>query len=400
MSEPVNAARTPLTNRDISQFDIEDHEYVQDIYNVFAEMNAHAPVTWAHTHGGHWVVTGYEAVRESANDWRTFSSEYGAMWPMIGEPDTPPITNDPPVQQLYRKLLTPFFTPKAAERLEPAAREHAHAIIDSFITDGHADLSGQFAEVYIPLVFYRDVVHVPEHLIDEFMHRTVVPGATPRDHSRILAELAIEFVEARWAAPPVGDVVDALINGELDGVPFTKKDVIKVATIVLIGGTDTTRNVITTALWHLAQNPDLRSQLIADPGLMPQAVEEYLRLFGSVQLVGRTVMQDATVGPARMCPGQKVVMSPAAANRDPARFPDPTRFDLFRSPNPHLAFGVGVHRCLGSNLARMEIKVAIEAVLERLPDYRIVEDQAYERRSGHIHGPEHVPVTFPPGRPR
>lgn len=194
----------------------------------------------------------------------------------------------------------------------------------------------------IPLVFYTDIVHVPPDLIDEFMRRTVVPG----------------------------DVIDRLISSGLSGVPFTNEDVTKVATILLIGRTDTIRNVITNALWFLAHNPDLRQQLVDDPGLMPKAVEEFPRLLGSVQLVGRTVMKEVTVGPATVSPGQKVVMSPAAADRDPAMFPDPATFNLHRSPNPHLAFGVGVHRCLGSNRGRMEIKVALEVTLERLPRLR------------------------------
>ena len=132
---------------------------------------------------------------------------------------------------------------------------------------------------------------------------------------------------------------------------------------------------------------------------MPKAVEEFPRPLGSVQLVGRTVMKEVTVGPATVSPGQKVVMSPAAADRDPAMFPDPATFNLHRSPNPHLAFGVGVHRCLGSNRGRMEIKVALEVTLERLPRLRDRRGRAYER-SGHIHGPERVPVTFTPGSPR
>jgi hypothetical protein len=193
------------------------------------------------------------------------------MHPMIGEPDTPPITSDPPVQQFYRELLTPFFTPTAADALEPATREHAHAIIDRFIADGHADLSGQFAEVLIPLVFYTDIVHVPPHLIEEFMRRTVVPG----------------------------DVIDRLISSGLSGVPFTNEDVTKVATILLIGRTDTIRTSPTRCgSWRITLT------------------------FGSTWST---------------TPGS------------PGHVPGPCHVQPASVAEPRLAFGVGVHRCLGQD---------------------------------------------------
>ena len=386
-----------LTDRDVTRFDIEDAEYVQDIYGVFAEMNRRAPVTWAETHGGHWVVTGYEAVRQASQDWQTFTSEQGVMHPSVGVSDTPPITTDPPIQQLYRKLILPYFTPTAVSRIEPATRRHANQIIDDFMADGQADLSRQFAELLIPLVFFTEVVHLPDALLPGFMARTV-GHATPHEHAMALVELAGGFVEARYAAPPVGDVMDALIAGSLEGVPLTRDQVRKVATILLIGGTDTTRNVITTGLWYLAEHPELRRRLIEHPQLLPSLVEELLRMFGSVQLVGRTVTTTTQIGESTLCPGDKVVLSVAAANRDPVEFPDPEQFDIARSPNRHIAFGVGVHRCVGSNLARMEIRVALEEILRRIPDYRMRDGEGYVRRSGHVHGPLAVPVTFAPAR--
>jgi cytochrome P450 len=384
-----------LTDRDVTRFDIDDAEYVQDIYGVFAEMNRRAPVTWAQTYGGHWVVTGYEAVRKASQDWETFTSEQGVMHPSVGVSDTPPITTDPPIQQLYRKLMLPYFTPTAVNRMEAATRRHAGGLIDGFIGDGQADLSSQFAGLLIPLVFFTEVVHLPEDLLPAYMARTV-GHATPHEHSMALAELAGGFVDARYASPPVGDVMDALINGSLDGEPLTREQVRKVATILLIGGTDTTRNVITTGLWYLAEHPELRTRLIDHPELMPGMVEELLRMFGSVQLVGRTVTTATEIGGASLCPGDKVVLSVAAAGRDPAEFRDADRFDAERSPNRHIAFGVGVHRCVGSNLARMEIRVALEEILKRIPDYQMREGERYVRRSGHVHGPLAVPVTFRP----
>jgi cytochrome P450 len=239
-------------------------------------------------------------------------------------------------------------------------------------------------------------VHLPAELVPRFVVKTVGTAATPHEHSIALACLAAEFVAARRAGRPQGDVMDSLMTGTLDGVALTDEQVEHVATILLVGGTDTTRNVITSGLWYLATRPDLKRRLVERPELIPKAVEELLRLYGSVQLVGRTVTTETTIGQHRMCPGDKVVMSVAAANRDPAEFPGADQFDLDRAANRHIAFGVGVHRCLGSNLARMEIRVALEAILRRIPDYRLADGYQYVRRVGHVHGPETLAVTFTP----
>lgn len=371
---------------DIHAFDIEDTAYVQRIFEVFAEMNRQGPVTRAHTHGGHWVVTGYDAIRGAALDWEGFTSTQGVMHPQAGPADMPPITTDPPVQQAYRKLVMPFFSPSAATVLEPSIRAHAAALIDAFVADGRADLSLQFAEPLIPLVFLDDLVHAPADLRDRFLADTVGHGATPDEHTKAIVSMVDELV--------------ALFEGRIDGEPLSDEQIVKVTTILLVGGTDTTRNVIASGLWFLAEQPELRARLLADTRLLRPAVEEMLRLFGSVQLMGRTVTRETELGGARMCPGDKVVLAPAAANRDPAEFPDAERFDLERSANRHIAFGVGVHRCLGSNLARLEIRVALEEILRRLPDYTLAEGYSYRRRRGHVHGPESLDVTFTPGTPQ
>jgi cytochrome P450 len=148
----------------------------------------------------------------------------------------------------------------------------------------------------------------------------------------------------------------------------------------------------------MAEHPELRAELIAKQELLPQAVEEFLRLFGSVQTIGRTVTADVDVGDATLTKGTKVVCALAAADRDPAEFPNPDEFDLYRAANRHMAFGVGPHRCLGSHLARLEILLALEGILNRIPDYATEDGWQFHRKRGFIHGPETLPVTFTPGR--
>jgi cytochrome P450 len=386
-----------MAEADIHAFDIWDEDQVQDIFGVFAEMNDTGPATFTETYGGHWFITRYEAVRKAAQDWRTFTSADGVQVPMVGPTNAPPITVDPPIQTMYRQLLSPFFSPQKAEELEPQIRGHVDDLIDDFIERGECDLTMDFAEPLVPLVFYADVMNVPAQLVDDFMRKTVVAGATPREHSAAIAEVAEELVAYRRAQPPVDDVIDATFNATIDGKALTDGEISGVIELLLLGGTDTTRNVIASSLHFMAQYPDVRDELIARPELVTDAVEEFLRMFGSVQTIGRTATTNVTVGDDTIEQGSKVICALAAANRDPDEFPNPHTFDLHRGANRHMAFGVGPHRCLGSHLARLEIALALEGILRRIPDYVLQEGWHFHRKRGFIHGPETLPVSFTPG---
>jgi cytochrome P450 len=382
---------------DIHDFDIWDEEKSQDIFGIFAEMVRSGPAVRAETYGGYWVVAQYDAVRAVLQDWQTFTSEQGVQYPPVGGENQPPITVDPPVQTAYRRFLSPYFTPAAVTKLEPAIRTHVDDLIDTFIEAGHTDLSEDFAEPLVPLVFFEDVLHVPADLIDRFMTRMLEPGSTPVEHVIAAADICRDLVAYRRTQPPRGDVVDAVFNATIGGRPLNDEDVSGVIELLLLGGTDTTRKVIASALQYLAEHPDTRTSLVAKPELMEAAAEEFLRLWGSVQTVGRTATRDVSVGDQHIPAGGKVLCALAGADRDPAEFDRPDTFDLDRRSNRHFAFGVGPHRCLGSNLARLEIRLALEGVISRMPDYRIAEGWQFRRRRGFVHGPESLPVTFTPG---
>jgi cytochrome P450 len=379
---------------DLRTFDIWDDDQAQHIYAIFAEMNRRAPVTWTQSHGGHWVVTGYEQVRDVGQDWKTFSSEHGVQVPPVGPDFTPPITVDPPLQRLYRKPMAPFFSPSAARDSEPAVRRHADALIDKFIGRGRCDLAADYAERLVPLVFFAEVLHVPEDRLDRFVTKFVHPGSTPRDHTAVAPEVAQDLIALRREMPPMGDLVDAVLTAEIGGRAITEEEILGVIVLLLLGGTDTTRNVIASALHYMALHPGVRSLLIEDPAHIERAVEEFLRMFASVQTIGRTAMRDTIVGDERIPAGGKLVCALAAANRDPAEFDYPDEFDIGRVSNRHFAFGVGSHRCIGSNLARMEIKVAIERILARIPEYELAPGWTYRRRGGFVHGPESLEIVF------
>jgi cytochrome P450 len=381
---------------DLQTFDIWDDEQAQHIYAIFAEMNRRAPVTFTRSHGGHWVVTGYEEVRDVGQDWATFSSEHGVQVPSVGLEHTPPITVDPPLQRLYRKPMAPFFSPSAAKDSEAGVQRHADTLIDRFADRGHCDLAADYAERLVPLVFFDEVLHVPADALERFVTKFVHPGSTPRDHTAVAPEVARDLVDLRRAMPPQGDLVDAVLTAEIDGRPLTEDEIHGVIVLLLLGGTDTTRNVITSSLHYMALNPGVRTMLVEDPGRIERAVEEFLRMFASVQTIGRTAMRDTDVaGERNPLAGGKLVCALAAANRDPAEFDHPDEFDVDRVSNRHFAFGVGPHRCIGSNLARMEIKVAIERILARIPDYELAPGWTYRRRGGFVHGPESLEIVFP-----
>ena len=383
---------------DLSTFDIWDDDQAQHIYEIFAEMNRRAPVTWTESHGGHWVVTGYDAVREVSQDWAAFSSEHGVQVPSVGLDFGPPITVDPPLQRLYRKPMAPFFTPRAAKDSEAAVERHADALIDLFAGRGRCDLVADFAEQLVPLVFFDEVLHVPGDSLQQFVTKFVHPGSTPREHAAIAPEVARDLIALRREMPPMDDLVDAVFTAEIGDRAITEEEILGVIVLLLLGGTDTTRNLISSSLHYMALNPHVRAMLAENPGRVERAVEEFLRIFAAVQTIGRTAMRDTRVGDEQIPAGGKLVCALAAANRDPGEFDHPDEFDIDRVSNRHFAFGVGPHRCIGSNLARMEIKVAIERILARIPDYELAPGWTYHRRGGFVHGPESLEVVFAPRR--
>jgi cytochrome P450 len=341
------------------------------------------------------VVTGYEQVRDVGQDWPTFSSEHGVQVPPVGPDFTPPITVDPPLQRLYRRPLAPFFSPGAAKNSEAAIRRHADALIDKFAGRGHCDLAADFAERLVPLVFFDEVLHVPAGSLDQFVTKFVHPGSTPREHTAVAPEVARDLIALRREMPPMGDLVDSVLNAEIGGRAITEEEIVGVIVLLLLGGTDTTRNVITSSLHYMALNSPVRAMLAENPGRIERAAEEFLRMFASVQTIGRTAMRDTSIGGEPIPAGGKLVCALAAANRDPAEFDHPDEFDMNRVSNRHFAFGVGPHRCIGSNLARMEIKVAIERILARIPSYELAPGWTYRRRGGFVHGPESLEIVFP-----
>ncbi len=400
---------------DIHQFDMYDPAYVAAIFDVFAAMHAEGPVTRAEPYGGWWIITGHDEVFAAARDHRTFSrqTEFPTHRFTRDGQEFPPnpasaimlrtlISLDPPAHKPVRVALNPHFTPAAIAPYEPNIRAYANELIDSFSERGSCDAWLDFAQPLAHVVIFAELLHCPvERLADLWAIIENLPpnanGHTVDDLLEAMAEFVTDFVLWRKEQPPLGDVIDTLLATEINGQRLSLDIVIANVVLILAAGVETTGSVIATALDFLGRNTELRAQLAADPALLEQACEELLRLFGSVQLQPRTVMQDTELGGQQLKRGDRVLLAYGAASRDPKLYECPEEFRLERDTKSHVAFGLGAHRCIGSNIARLEFRVALEEWLRRIPLYELGAGHVYRRKIDHIHGPVALPLTFPAG---
>jgi cytochrome P450 len=277
-------------------------------------------------------------------------------------------------------------------------RDLCGRLIEGFIGTGRADAAADYAQ-QIPVRVIAKILGVPEDLSDTFTGwvRDVLefadePERVKRGGDGILTFL-IEQLQAR-RADRRDDLISELVHTSHDSEPIEDSLVLGIAGLVLIAGIDTTWSAIGSTLWHLARNPDDTAHLVAEPELMDSAVEEFLRVYSPVTMA-RVVTTDTEFKGCPMEAGDKVLMNFPAANRDPAAFERPDEVVLDRAHNRHIAFGTGIHRCAGSNLARMELRVAIEEWLARIPAFRLDDEAQVTWAGGQVRGPRSIPVVFP-----
>jgi cytochrome P450 len=285
------------------------------------------------------------------------------------------------------------------KRLEPRVRAICNELIDEFIADGKCDAAARYTK-HVPVRAIAHMLGIPEmdsDLFIKWIHEILELGI--RDDSALLRavhEMTGYFsghIEHR-RKHRTDDLISALMNArDKSGEPLSDGHVLGSLRLLLIAGIDTTWSAIGASLWHLAKTPADRERLIAEPALMPSAVEELLRAYSPVTMA-REVMKETIVSGCPVKPGNMVLLSFPAANRDPAMFPDADKVVLDRKENRHAAFGLGIHRCVGSNLARMEMTVAIEEWLKRIPDFRLDPAGQVTWSEGTVRGPRQLPVLF------
>jgi cytochrome P450 len=377
-----------------------------NLHETLARMRADQPVAWSEEHGGFWVVTGYEDVLRVAQDWETFSSAEGVNVPRSPvKVNAIPEVMDPPEHRQYKRLINAFFTPKVVARHEDATRALVTRLIDDFIEDGHCELMDAFAKPLPGLAFFEQVLHAPADQVAELNEMATI-ASTPGHPERPQAWAGMagwigELVATRRAASgdPLGDVVDAVIAAEIDGRPITDEAITGVIQLLILGGLETTAGALGQFVVRFCREPEIPARLRAEPDLLPTAIEELLRLDPPFIAIARTATRDTEIGGHRIEAGQQVLISFASANRDEGEFACPHAFDPDRSANRHLSFGAGPHRCAGSNLARMNLRIALEELLARVHDVRLAEGAEPIRYHSVLNrSPVAVPIEFTPGR--
>jgi cytochrome P450 len=348
------------------------------------------PVFRSEQWDGFWGVARHETLRGVGRDPATFASAPGVMVPpMPGVQPLIPLESDGERHATYRELLLPHMGPAAMRALDPLVRGTARELLRQLAPRGEAELYEDFAK-HVPMTIITallDFGREPElwEWTDALIYERLDKGgdaAVAAAAAGLRGYCARVVEERRPVAAERDDLVSVMLRAEADG-RLSADEVIDLAFVLLIAGLDNTAFGIRAALWHLAAHPGDRAALEADPALVKPFVEECLRVYAPVPGLARTVAAPATLDGCPLSPGDRVVLLYGAANRDPDVFEDPDAFRLDRRGNPHLAFGGGVHRCLGSNLARLELRVAVEEVLAGLPPYALADEGA----SWHPAGP-------------
>ncbi len=394
-------------NWDLRHADFNDPDFLYDVYAVMRERSpfAHTDTPFlSATPGGAWVAVRYDECYRILQDWENFSSNPTpeASEQLAGDLV---ITLDPPRQQKLRKVLNPYFSPARMKALRPVIEAETDSLIDDFIETGSGDLA-EVAWRQPGIVFFKFLLGMP---VDDVplcieLTDTTLNGATEDDRMAAwggLYQHVHNAVTARIGQPARDDMIDVLLSAEIDGEPLPLGDVVGNAMLLVQAGLETTASAMSFAFHYLAAEPAERDRLAGDPELLPRAVEEFIRFAGSIHGIPRTVRHEVELSGRTFCPGESVQVNYASANRDPAQFPDADRCVLDRRENRHLGFGAGVHRCLGSNLARLEFQVALERVLARMPDYSLAPGtMAVFHGNSVTRGFRSIPVVFSPGTRR
>lgn len=324
---------------------------------------------------------------------------------------TPPIDIDPPLSTQLKKLLTPYFSPRAMERWINDVDPLVTQLIDAIIETGKCDFTYDVGMPLTGIITMRmsGIADEKWHDFADLVHKSIYFEADSLEqvmayNQKIYAMCADEV--ALQKKNPRPGVVAELLKAELNGEPVSGFSSIQgVYNLFMFGGLDTTQAVIGSALVHLSRNPDMKRYLRENPDAIASATEEFLRLYSPQQALFRTVINPVVVGGVQMQPGDRVMMTWAAANRDPAEFSNPKTFEPLREPNRHIAFGIGSHRCLGSSLARIEVQACLREFLTRMPDFQVIESELNWRRTSALfmaidgyqllHAGQKVEVTRP-----
>jgi len=393
-----------------TEFDHTKEDYAAAATEVWDELRETCPVAHSDAHGGVWLPTRHADIAAIAHDTEHFSSE--GVIVNIFKPEglapmgyAPPITSDPPFHADARRLLLASFGPKAIASLEEGARQSCRDLLDELLADVHGpddvvDAATAYAQ-HIPVRVIADMLGLPKEdgpKFRMFIHRIIEkPGeyaGTLGVEDTLLFYLT-QVLEQRRREEPRDDLIGFLLTTEIDGKGLTNEHIFGTIALLIIAGIDTTWSAIGASLWHLAQNPEDRKRLVEDPDVLPFAIEEFLRFYAPVTMA-RIAAVDTEIGGCPIPKRDWVLLPFPAANRDPEAFEQADEFIIDRQRNRHLAFGLGIHRCLGSNLARLELTVAVDEWMKRIPDFELAtaDPSSVRWSTGQVRGPRELPVRI------
>jgi cytochrome P450 len=387
-------------DRLVQSFDHWDPDLAADPYPVYQTLRDQCPVAHSDQYDGFWVLSHYADIDAAAQDTATFSSRSISIPVEIGLGGlrVPPLDQDPPEHTRFRRLLLPFFSPARALKLEPLTRQVAVSLIDDFISDGRCDAAEAFAKP-LPIAVLAQLLGVEPHdqaLFTEWTTAIVEYGATdPPRAAKAGADIYAYFVDLLEARKQDrrDDLLTYLLEAELDGERMSDDERLGCSVLLLLAGTDTTWSTLGSFLWYLAQDAEARRRITSDQTNTIMGIEELLRAFAPTS-VARITTREALIRGQCIAENEPVLLPFPAANRDERVFPEPDQVLLTRSPNRHLAFGSGAHRCIGAHLARMELRVALEEFLGRIPNFHLADPEGVVWKAGPIRGPRRLELAF------
>jgi cytochrome P450 len=390
------------TRQLINDLDPHDPGFSEDgsLEAVMAELRERCPVAHTAAHGGAYVVTRYQDVLDVAQHWQTFTSTHGIMIPRAHNAVAMiPGECDPPLQRQYRRALNPLLTRDVVQQYVPGMRAVARELLADCGGLGESDIVPAFTDPYPRLVFFRHVLGVPAEEMPEVLGYIFAikepKSAEAAAHAWAGFSAYVTMMCARRQREEFReDLLDGVIHAEIEGRPITRDEAVRSLMQLTFGGLGTTSAALANIIRRLAEHPELQLRLRTDRSLLPQAIEELMRYDTIAIVMARTATRDVEIEGTRVLAGEKVLLYYAGANRDRREFDHPDEIDIDRHVNRHLVFGAGPHRCLGSNLARLQILVALEEVLDHLHDIRLAPGCRLHFHSGFSRGLDTLPVTF------
>ncbi len=362
-------------HRRLEEFDFHGHA-LDDIFTDYREMHERCPVGRSSSYGGFTFVATLEDIFAAEQSPDGFSVAPSMLLPAFGT-DVPmiPIDIDPPAHSAYRRLLLPLFTPRALDELTPGIRATAHQLAAAVAAGDVVDVATAFARP-LPTIIFSRLCGFPEHdwpKFDAWVDDIIYARTEDRDRAWAAGDAVRayfdELLTQRRGSAPRTDLIGVLLQAEVDGRPLTRDELISYCYLLFVAGLDTSAWAIRSSLWYLARTPAAQARLRAEPDLIPAAAEEFLRTLSPVQAMARTCKADTVIRGREIKAGERVVLVFGAGNRDPDAFEDPDEIRFDRRKNRHLAFGAGIHRCLGSNLGRRELVIGLEQFLQTVPTF-------------------------------